>query len=514
LSRPAILLPCCLVEKLSAEELDQVGLHEMAHLARWDDWTNLVQKLIEAVFFFHPAVHWIGRQLNLEREIACDDWVIFRTGKPKPYAACLTRLVELTGRMDVPALAPGSWTTKKQISRRIEMSLNRSRNDTPRLSKASLFVSVLVLLFVGIQFARTSPLVRAAEQEEKKQEKVSPTKEKAQLEEEEALPEETEEPEPIPVERPLTPERRLALEMAEEKEKQQQQQYQELQERQRQEREVLMVEAAERRARALRALKERQIVQEHRRAEELKELQFAQQNRLAEAEALLQELNQESFERGVVQYASPTPYVRLDEEPAIPEDELIALMSEIVRNDSDSKVRAAALESIGRLGSEAASEALADLYDSIPELELKKKALSSMSFSRKFTPKARAKLIDIAKTSPQENLRKAALRALAGVPEDDGASALISIYDSADQTETKKTVIRYLSLNRSEAAIDKLKAIARKESDAGLRLEAVQSLGRLHGGLRYAVGVPFPEPMLAVPVPEKPPVPPKPPKKK
>jgi HEAT repeat protein len=205
---------------------------------------------------------------------------------------------------------------------------------------------------------------------------------------------------------------------------------------------------------------------------------------------------------------------RIDKEPAIPEDELIELMSEIVRNDSDSKVRAAALESIGRLGSQAASEALADLYDSIPELALKKKALSSMSYSRKFTPKVRAKLIDIAKTSEHDELRKAALRALAGIPEDDGADALISVFDSAEQTEIKKTVIRYLSFNRSEAAINKLKTIARQDSDAGLRLEAVQSLGQLHGGVLFAT--PRSEklfvderPVFVAPVPERPPKPPK-----
>jgi hypothetical protein len=319
----------------------------------------------------------------------------------------------------------------------------------------------------------------------------------------------------------LTPGERSALEKAVENEHRQQ--IQELEEREREEREALMMEESARRAREFRTLEEYQRGRAYQMAEQ--ERQLAEQR--LEAEARLQELNRENYERGVVQYA-PTPLLaRIDEEPAIPEDELIELMSEIVRNDSDSKVRAAALESIGRLGSEAASEALADLYDSIPELELKKKALSSMSYSRKFTSKVRAKLIDIAKTSQHEDLRKAALRALAGVPEDEGADALISIYDSAQQTEIKKTVIRYLSYNRSEAAINKLKAIARKDSDPGLRLEAVQSLGRLHGrGVFaaprgemlfvdempvFAVPVPDPEPMLAVPVP---PVPPKPPKKK
>ena len=107
-------------------------------------------------------------------------------------------------------------------------------------------------------------------------------------------------------------------------------------------------------------------------------------------------------------------------------------MSEIVRNDSDSKVRSAALESIGRLGSEAAAETLAGLYDSIPELELKKKALASMRYSRKLTPKVRARLIEIAKTSPHDDLLRAALRVgglAAGA--DSGRLAALSSYGDA-----------------------------------------------------------------------------------
>ena len=162
LAQPAIVFPLGLAERLNEEELDQLVLHELAHLHRRDDWTNLGQKIVEALFFFHPAVRFVGRQLNMEREIACDDWAITQTGKPKPYAACLTKLVELTGRVETPALASGGWTTRKQIVRRIEMSLNRSRNSSPRLSRASILVSLAVLVLVGVQAARTSPLVVAA----------------------------------------------------------------------------------------------------------------------------------------------------------------------------------------------------------------------------------------------------------------------------------------------------------------------------------------------------------------
>jgi beta-lactamase regulating signal transducer with metallopeptidase domain len=92
--RPAILLPDWTLQELSAEELKVVLLHEIAHLERGDDWTNLTQKLVRTVFFFHPAVWWIERHLNVEREMACDDEVLAHTDNPQAYAECLVALAE------------------------------------------------------------------------------------------------------------------------------------------------------------------------------------------------------------------------------------------------------------------------------------------------------------------------------------------------------------------------------------------------------------------------------------
>jgi hypothetical protein len=69
-------------------------LHEFAHLQRRDDWTNLAQKLLRTLFFFHPAVWWIEKQLCLERELACDDVVLAKTHNPRGYAECLVSLIE------------------------------------------------------------------------------------------------------------------------------------------------------------------------------------------------------------------------------------------------------------------------------------------------------------------------------------------------------------------------------------------------------------------------------------
>jgi len=80
------------LRELSPEELRVVLLHEFAHLRRWDDWTNLLQKLVRTIFFFHPAVWWIERRLSLEREMACDEAVLAETENPQAYAECLVSL--------------------------------------------------------------------------------------------------------------------------------------------------------------------------------------------------------------------------------------------------------------------------------------------------------------------------------------------------------------------------------------------------------------------------------------
>jgi beta-lactamase regulating signal transducer with metallopeptidase domain len=162
LSQPVILIPAGLAGHLSHDELEQVLMHEAAHLRRFDDWTNLAQKVLEAVFFFHPAVIWIGRKLNLEREIACDDWVVAATGNARPYAACLTRLVELSRPGRSPQLAHGAVARKRQITRRVESLLSRRRNPSARFSAAATAAASGALVVAAAMAVQVSP-VRVAE---------------------------------------------------------------------------------------------------------------------------------------------------------------------------------------------------------------------------------------------------------------------------------------------------------------------------------------------------------------
>ncbi len=163
LLQPAIVIPQRLIEELGDDELDQICLHELAHLQRADDWTNLAQKVAEALLFFSPAVHLIAREMSVEREIACDDWVVAMTGRAQPYATCLTRLAELSS-LQRPLAMPslGAFVSRKQIVVRVERLLNRSRIVHTGIAIGASWMACLVFLVLLAGEAQLAPFVTLA----------------------------------------------------------------------------------------------------------------------------------------------------------------------------------------------------------------------------------------------------------------------------------------------------------------------------------------------------------------
>lgn len=160
LFHPAIVLPADLVEHLTESEFDQIGMHELAHVRRFDDWTNLLQKIAEALLFFSPAVFVIGRQLSVEREVACDDWVVSATGGARPYANCLTRLAELAASRPISALPTlGAVFTQKQIFTRIERLLDRTRDTRPQVAASVAWAAAGSLIAVLFFASQLTPLI-------------------------------------------------------------------------------------------------------------------------------------------------------------------------------------------------------------------------------------------------------------------------------------------------------------------------------------------------------------------
>ena len=84
---PVVLLPAALLGRLSNPELNAVLAHEQEHIARRDNLKASIHRLVETLFWFHPAVWWIGRQMLEERERACDESVLENGHDRGDYAA-------------------------------------------------------------------------------------------------------------------------------------------------------------------------------------------------------------------------------------------------------------------------------------------------------------------------------------------------------------------------------------------------------------------------------------------
>jgi bla regulator protein blaR1 len=85
--RPVVLLPVALLGKLTATQMNAVLAHEREHIRRHDNLKANLHRLVETLFWFHPAVWWIGRQLLEERERACDEAVLEHGHDGPVYAA-------------------------------------------------------------------------------------------------------------------------------------------------------------------------------------------------------------------------------------------------------------------------------------------------------------------------------------------------------------------------------------------------------------------------------------------
>ena len=143
---PAVLLPESLLDQFTESDLHHVLLHELAHMARRDDWTNLWARVAGALLVFHPVAAWIVRRIDRERELACDDWVVAQTGDARPYAASLARLFELCSVRRRTLLASGMAENAGHLSHRIEMLLRRGRQFTARISALRVGGMAAVLL--------------------------------------------------------------------------------------------------------------------------------------------------------------------------------------------------------------------------------------------------------------------------------------------------------------------------------------------------------------------------------
>jgi WD40 repeat protein len=141
--RPVILLPVSLLTNIPATQLEAILAHELAYIRRHDFVVNLLQVLVETLFFYHPAVWWLSRRIRVEREHCCDDLVVRVMDNPREYGRALIAVEELRGRSSVLSLGASDGSLLERI-RRISGQPNR------RTGLSACAGISLILCMVGI----------------------------------------------------------------------------------------------------------------------------------------------------------------------------------------------------------------------------------------------------------------------------------------------------------------------------------------------------------------------------
>jgi uncharacterized protein (TIGR03435 family) len=153
--RPILWLPAGIGDRLDDAELEVILAHELCHIRRRDNLLATVHMVVEAIFWFHPMVWWLGARLEEERERACDEEVVRMGGEPQVYAESILKVCEFYLASPV-ACAAG--VTGGELKKRIEgIMTNRFTRELNFGKKLLLAVMATAVLAVPIVIGLMNP---------------------------------------------------------------------------------------------------------------------------------------------------------------------------------------------------------------------------------------------------------------------------------------------------------------------------------------------------------------------
>jgi bla regulator protein BlaR1 len=138
--KPVIILPLGVISGFSHEQVEAILAHELAHIRRNDYLINIFQSIIEVLFFYHPAIYWISKNIRNERENACDDLAILANIDRKALATALTNLEVLNHEKTLLALAFSG--NKASLFNRVKRILN------PQKTKVTMKEGIITIAIV------------------------------------------------------------------------------------------------------------------------------------------------------------------------------------------------------------------------------------------------------------------------------------------------------------------------------------------------------------------------------
>lgn len=142
--RPVILLPTAVALNFPRQQLELILAHELSHLRRYDHYINLAQTVFETLLFYHPVIHWIGRDVRHEREVCCDQLVLGDDRQASTdYVRTLAALQELRLQTSPLVLAASGGFLLDRVQR---ILLSPAERPQQTRSNASYWILLTMLL--------------------------------------------------------------------------------------------------------------------------------------------------------------------------------------------------------------------------------------------------------------------------------------------------------------------------------------------------------------------------------
>jgi len=148
--KPAIIVPSAMLTQLSFREIEAILMHELYHLKQLDHVMNLLQRLVEILFFFNPAVWILSRIIRSEREKRCDDLVIAGNTQAVDYARALYVLsmqMNASGLRAIAATGNGKGELRKRIERILKPNAMKT-NYREKINTLLLFTCGILVVFL------------------------------------------------------------------------------------------------------------------------------------------------------------------------------------------------------------------------------------------------------------------------------------------------------------------------------------------------------------------------------
>jgi len=155
--KPLILIPAGLLASLPVEAVEAILVHELAHIRRADYAVNLLQSLLEIVFFFNPAIWWLSSLIRAERENCCDDIAVTQSSSKVAYIKALVACQEYQQAVP-PVFAMALKDNKKHLKNRVTRLISSRNHSLNRMEKSLLAITLITAGLFTVAFTNAKKI--------------------------------------------------------------------------------------------------------------------------------------------------------------------------------------------------------------------------------------------------------------------------------------------------------------------------------------------------------------------